>query len=137
MNGGCRHPASISSIRILFLASIEHRIDRSLSLLTRSAVSVIIAIIRRPVSAAVVVCVRVLFLLAWMIISSGVARCLRVGVSVSYALQHANCDVSAANEGTRGCLGTLSASRFSKSGLIGQKVWYQYLQCRLYHIIGL
>ena len=92
MNGGCRHPASISSIRILFLASIEHRIDRSLSLLTRSAVSVIIAIIRRPVSAAVVVCVRVLFLLAWMIISSGVARCLRVGVSVSYALQHANCD---------------------------------------------
>ena len=76
MNGGYRHPASISSIRILFLASIV------LCLLTRSAVSVIIAINRRPVSAAVVVCVRVLFLLARMIISSGVARCLRVGVSL-------------------------------------------------------
>ena len=37
---------------------------------TRSAVSVIIAINRRPVSAAMVVCVRVLFLLARMIISS-------------------------------------------------------------------
>ena len=42
---------------ILFLASIV------LCFLTRSAVSVIIAINRRPVSAAVVVCVRVLFLL--------------------------------------------------------------------------
>ena len=57
LSGGYRHPASISSIRILFLASIV------LCFLTRSAVSVIIAINRRPVSAAVVVCVRVLFLL--------------------------------------------------------------------------
>ena len=73
---GYRHPASISSIRILFLASIV------LCLLTRSAVSVIIAINRRPVSAAMVVCVRVLFLLRvsspkiHMIISSGVAYVL-------------------------------------------------------------
>ena len=74
--GGYRHPASASSIRNLFLVSIVR------CLLTRSAVSVIIAINRRPVSAAVVVCMRVLFLLARMIISSGVARCLRVGVSL-------------------------------------------------------
>ena len=51
-------PWSASSSLIRFLISIV------LCLLTRSAISVIVIIILRPVSAAVVICVRVLFLFA-------------------------------------------------------------------------
>ena len=69
-------PWSASSSLIRFLISIV------LCLLTRSAISVIVIIILRPVSAAVVICVRVLFLFARTIISSCVARCLRVCVSL-------------------------------------------------------